>query len=286
MNIRSNNPVKNIFHLLEDRHYRQIVSDAYSLLIANTASWFKTVWPFCLLYGVLSTVMLFVVRIPSLTLFLCSCCVYLLFVVFLLALMSNVAYRVLQNSDNSEVLVPVKFKSTMATLFPSSVNTFILMLIGVVVAVIILYVASILQTYTSAVWVVACLLIAFLAVPFNLSSFLQVVSGKTFIGALTFGFKNAFRHFGSTIFLLFFSTTIIILLGVIFCMPLEILNISINLSDEALMHGDPTDIPTYVFAEYYILGVVMLTLFSYFALIFIVPLLLHAVALNYRSDKK
>ena len=130
-----------------------------------------------------------------------------------------------------------------------------------------------------AVIVIALLLIIFLQVPFTLATYYQALKETPVVASLKYGFRNSFRHFGATFFLLFISTIIICTLSFIFCMPLEILSLSINLSDIAAMQGDPTDIPSYILTVYYFLAIVLLTISNYFLLITIIPQILHVSSL-------
>jgi hypothetical protein len=68
-------------------------------------------------------------------------------------------------------------------------------------------------------------------------------------------------------------------------LPLEILSLSISLSDLATIQGDPTDIPSYMFTVYYFLAVVLLTMSTYFLLIYIIPQILHISSLLVPEEK-
>ena len=282
MNIRTNEPVKEPFILNKKRSYRNIVSDTYSLVISKTRTLFLSVYPLCLLVGIMSAVMLYAMRTASFLQYVYSA-VYILLFVFITSLLIHIARKVLSDYGSQDTMVRFNYKKDFKGIIQPASATSLVILLNVLVSFTLLLSANF--TNIPMVMAVSLLLITFLQVPFTLATYHQALNAISVAISLKYGFRNTFRHFGATFFLLFISTIIICALSFIFCLPLEILSLSISLSDLATIQGDPTDIPSYMFTVYYFLAVVLLTMSTYFLLIYIIPQILHISSLLVPEEK-
>jgi hypothetical protein len=282
MNIRTNEPVKEPFILNKKRNYRNIVSDTYSLMISKTRTLFLSVYPLCLLVGIMSAVMLYAMRTASFLQYVYSA-VYILLFVFITSLLIHIARKVLSDYGSQDTMVRFNYKKDFKGIIQPASATSLVILLNVLVSFTLLLSANFINI--PMVMAVSLLLITFLQVPFTLATYHQALNTTSVAISLKYGFRNTFRHFGATFFLLFISTIIICALSFIFCLPLEILSLSISLSDLATIQGDPTDIPSYMFTVYYFLAVVLLTMSTYFLLIYIIPQILHISSLLVPEEK-
>ena len=282
MNIRTNEPVKEPFILNKKRSYRNIVSDTYSLMISKTRTLFLSVYPLCLIVGIMSAVMLYAMRTTSFLQYVYSA-VYTLLFVFITSLLIHIARKVLSDYGSQDTMVRFNYKKDFKGIIQPASATSLVILLNVLVSFTLLLSANF--TNIPMVMAVSLLLITFLQVPFTLATYHQALNATSGAISLKYGFRNTFRHFGATFFLLFISTIIICALSFIFCLPLEILSLSISLSDLATIQGDPTDIPSYMFTVYYFLAVVLLTMSTYFMLIYIIPQILHISSLLALEEK-
>jgi hypothetical protein len=282
MNIRTNEPVKEPFILNKKRNYRNIVSDTYSLMISKTRTLFLSVYPLCLLVGIMSAVMLYAMRTASFLQYVYSA-VYILLFVFITSLLIHIARKVLSDYGSQDTMVRFNYKKDFKGIIQPASATSLVILLNVLVSFTLLLSANFINI--PMVMAVSLLLITFLQVPFTLATYHQALNTTSVAISLKYGFRNTFRHFGATFFLLFIYTIIICALSFIFCLPLEILSLSISLSDLATIQGDPTDIPSYMFTVYYFLAVVLLTMSTYFLLIYIIPQILHISSLLVPEEK-
>jgi|GEM_PF-5906921 len=276
MNIRNNEPVKELFILRKKRNYRNVVADTYSLMISKTRTLFLSVYPLCLFMGLITTIMLFAMRTTPFLQYVYSIVCALMFV-FITSLLIHIVKKVLSEYSSHDTMGRFCYKNDFKNLIrPASMTSTVILFDALVSFALI---SGSYYINVPAVIVIALLLIIFLQVPFTLATYYQALKETPVVASLKYGFRNSFRHFGATFFLLFISTIIICTLSFIFCMPLEILSLSINLSDIAAMQGDPTDIPSYILTVYYFLAIVLLTISNYFLLITIIPQILHVSSL-------
>ena len=280
MNIRNDEPERELFVLEKTRNYRRIVADSYSLLIANTRTLFVSVWPVCFVVGlVLSARLYFVHQQTFVSRLADGLCV--LFVLMAAAVMIHVVHHVLEDYSGKEVMNAFRYsRRGMKSLMKEACGTFLILVIDATVSFSLLLSGFLLISHFMATVVVSVLLIAFLQVPFVLALFRRVVKLKPVGAAIIYGFRNTFRYFGSTLFLLFVSVVLLVLLGVVLCLPLEVLELSVSQSYAAVASGDPTDLPSYIYSLYHILAVVLFTFYCYLMLIPVVPQILHAHSLG------
>ncbi len=285
MNIRNDEAVKELFVLDRIRNYRRIVSDSYSLLIANTRTLYVSVWPVCLVVGLFMSARLCFAHQQTLLAHLVDGLCVLIFLMSV-AVMIHVVCHVLVDYSGKEVMSAYRYsrhgvKSLLREAFP----TLLILVFDAVVSFGLLILGFFLISYSVAAVVVAALLIAFLQIPFSLALFRRAVKLQPVGTSLDYGFRHTFRYFGSTLFLLFVSVVLLMLLGVILCLPLEVLDLSVSQSYIAVASGDPTDLPSYINTLYYLLAVVLFSFSSYLVLIPVIPQILHAHSL-WRMERK
>lgn len=277
MKIRSNDVRKETFCLNKERGYRLVMKEAFSVLLTYIRTWFLSVWHLCLVSGFLITILSLVDKGP-----LSKPIDGLLAVAFLYvwAVMIHVSQAVLDSKSVTDDggLLPVTPRQICKLFLPASTTFFILLLCAVLVGAV--WVAGceflpgkewagILMTVLTMMIMVYCILTVYRRIVFSSSS----------VKAAGWALSEYFRQFWKTLFFLFCSVCVCAILFFLLVLPVLILNMNIQFSNQAVAMGDSTDFPSCMVWVTLLLSMVLTSLASFFFLILMIPfhLQMHSV---------
>lgn len=280
MKIRNNEVKKEVFCLNQKRGYRTVITDSFWIILTYIKTWFLSVWPLCLVLGCLFT-LLFNFRgyIPSLA--------GSILTAYVLSLMVHISHSVLESSTEREdaLLFPFSYKKIRHQLSPAGTTFLTIISFALVSAVLWLLAYRFLWGHLW-VYIVTSVITLVLIILCILSIYYQVVFKSSLIEAVKWSFSNIFRLFWKTLFISFFSSCMCAVLGFFLALPILILDKNIQLSNQAVALGDPTDFPDYMFWCTPILSIILLSLASVLFLLMTVPFHLQMHSIYTITKKK
>lgn len=241
--------------LMKARSYRSILADGYRLYNGNFRKIFKASWLMTLVYAIVGAAMgtLGYIQMPNLTALVMAVVVLILLTLTTESLATATIFSKLkEHQDTGTITTPTSWLKLDARLMGRTLKAVV---------------------FTLPLFIVLLPLFPLILPLYYVIIKYVLTPGHSFWPSLWRDYKRGLRYWGSTFLVFFVSTLLVMLISLIILTPAIILTLANMQSQQSLLIGDPSGMPSYIlpltfatltlthFILYYVVLVVLVHLY-------------------------